>query len=330
VIHVDECDHGSGKDQLLSKVYTEFRDDNNVLFILYSATPQEVLFSGEVELDELSEELLEETKNGGKVLKYTPPPGYCGPGRFLDEGLVKNAMPFFDPQTDGSIRLSTQGREIMSSLRESIATNPERNIIVLRLPYSNSDGTKKIRKENKAIYQFIKGISRCPELEGVLITVDKSEEDLKDMDPVSEGVRLEKIGWSDKVYWDRMATGVPMIFVIDQTASRSTEFVCHKRIDSYHCFRNTIVFTTASQADERVNHYEQTYGGFQPIRIYAHKKTFELSAGRIDYAEYVTKQWTKQRGPARDQYRIVNTADNSIHPYYNQPLSTLHGTHRYN
>ena len=117
--------------------------------------------------------------------------------------------------------------------------------------------------------------------------------------------------------------------MIDQTASRSTELACHDRVFAYHDFRNTVVFTTVSQAQERVNHYEQRYSGFQPIIVYGHKKTFELSAGLIDYTEYMTTHWKKRKIDSRtttrlglhgDYYHILNTSDNSVHPDHSEPL----------
>jgi hypothetical protein len=321
VLHLDECDFGTGSRQQLGTMYREFRDHPMILFILYSATPQEILLSGEVDEkeDELFDAMMTDMVHFGKHVEYTPPEGYCGPGRFLDEGLVFDAKPFFSCR-DG-FRLSPQALHILHQLNESIKEHPERNVIVLRLSSSDLYGQGD-RKEKKQIYQFLKGAGTCAELQDVDIIVDKSEKDLNGL-----GVSADHIEWSNPKYWHRLASGIPIIFVIDQTASRSTEFACHHRMFAYHDFRHTAVYTTVSQAQERVNHYEQKYEGFQRIQIYGHKKTFECSAGRIDYAQYMTLLWKKvkidKRRSPEERYEIKSTSDGSLHPIHQIPLTLM-------
>lgn len=311
-IHIDECDFGSGSRQKLGQVYQCFRENPACFFILYSATPQEVLFSGELNdpADELYDELIEETRHGVCV-EYTPPIGYCGPAKFISEGLVHEAKPFFKKYGDG-IRLSDQGSSIIRDVKDAMRVNPDRNLIVLRL--SSSDGK---HKEDKHIYQFLRGINGCAELDGISIIAAKGE---------STGqfgrVRFDVIEWSNPEYWLALATGRPFILVIDQTASRSTEFVCHNRIFAYHEYRNQVAFTTCSQAQERSNHYELKYGGFQPIRIYGHVKTFKLSAGLISYGEYMETVWCKKKITHENLYRIKHIMTGLTHPDYPQAMTS--------
>lgn len=322
VLHLDECDFGTGSRQQLGTMYHEFRNHPMILFLLYSATPQEILFSGEVDAkeDESFNAMVDDMIYFGKHVAYTPPEGYCGPGRFLEEGLVFDAKPFFS--CNDGFRLSPQATNILNQLKESIKEHPERNVIVLRLSSSDLYGQGE-RKEKKQIYQFLKGAGTCPELQEVDIIVDKSEKDVNGL----RGISLEKIQWSNPKYWRRLSTGMPIIFVIDQTASRSTEFACHHRMFAYHDFRHVAVYTTVSQAQERVNHYEQKYGGFQRIQIYGHKKTFECSAGLIDYAQYMTLPWKKQKIDKRrspeERYEIKSTSDGSLHPVHRIPLTSI-------
>ena len=306
VIHVDECDFGAGHRQIMGRVYTRFRENNSCTFILYSATPQEVIFSGEVDEkgEEEFDEFVEEIRQTGKPVEYTPPQGYCGPAKFLEEDLIFDAMPFFHKEA-GGIRLSPQGSQIISEFRATIADQPSRNILILRL--SSGDGKQ---KENKHIYQFLRGASSCDELDGIGIIAAKGE-----LDGHFGRVRTDVIEWSNREYWLDLASGRPMIIVIDQTASRSTELVCHDRIFAYHDYRNTVVYTTVSQAQERVNHYAQKYGGFQRIRIYGHKKTFQMSAGLISYGEYMESEWTKKKVANQEAYHIKNKAG-AVHANY--------------
>lgn len=313
VLHLDECDFGAGARQLLGKIWVRFCENEAVTFILYSATPQEVLFSGEVDEkgDEEYEELVEEIRQTGAMVEYEPPEGYCGPVRFLQEGLIEDAQPFF-LKIPGGIRLSEQGSALIAAFRANLRENPQQNIFVLRL--SAGDGS---RKGQKHIYQFLRNASNCEQLDGIDIITAKGE---KDIGGPKGRVLTETIQWSNTTYWDRLAAGRPMIYVIDQTASRSTEFVCHDRIYAYHDYRNVVVYTTISQAQERVNHYERRYGGFQKIRVFAHRKTFQLSAGLIDYATYMTNPWYKRKMHGQELYQIKNTSDQSLHPVYREPV----------
>jgi hypothetical protein len=282
VLHLDECDHGSGSGQNLSRLWREVRNNESVNNVLYSATPEEVLYSGEVDNDELNA-VLQEAIQGHRVV-YTPPDGYCGPGRFLSEKLVHIAFPFFEKSANG-FALSQQGASIIRDLKDAIVLNPRRNVVVLRLSYS--DGGNK--KENKAIHQFVKHCASFPELEDVSVIVDV------DKNTYSSKARQQTVDWSSKPYWDDLATGAPKLILVDQKSSRSTEWACHDRVFATHDFRNTVQFSTVSQPVERVNHYEKKYGGFQPIRVYCHMKTLSLSAGKISYADYGHYIWEARK-----------------------------------
>ena len=305
VLHLDECDHGSGQKQVLSEVWKVVRHNPRITNILYSATPEEVLYSGEVDDEEL-QAMMEEMIHEGERLEYTPPEGYCGPKRFLEAGLVREAIPFFYKEGDGYV-LSAQGKEIVQNLRTSIATAPNRNLVVLRLSYSELGGAQADRKKNKSIHQFLKNIGSFPELEGFSVVVDKGEGSVR-----YAGVRTQKIEWSSRGFWDDLATAKPILLVIDQTSSRSTEWACHNRIFATHDFRNIVQYSTISQAQERVNHYEQRYGGFQPILVYGHTQTFKLSAGEINYEAFLKYAWEKRKIDARvspePMFRVRSTA----------------------
>jgi hypothetical protein len=318
VLHLDECDHGSGQKQMLSRVWRSTRDNVNITNILYSATPEEVLFSGEID-DEYADDVAEIME--GHIVYYKPPRGYCGPRKFLRKGLVFNAKPFFT-KVGATYRLTEQGKEIVRDLRAGIATNPERNIVVLRLSYCLGAGTRNERKENKAIYQFLENRDKFTDLEDFIVIADKG-----DKFGGATRVLKEDIKWSDDMYWESKATGRPILIVIDQTSSRSTEWRCHNRIFATHDYRDSVTFSVVSQAQERVNHYKQRYGGrFQPIRVYGHRKSWELSAAKISYQEYLTNEWTKRKVDRRtagdaELYRILKTATGAVHPAHTASMS---------
>jgi hypothetical protein len=151
------------------------------------------------------------------------------------------------------------------------------------------------------------------ELKGFLFVADKSDTtNIK-----AKRITLEKIPWSDEDYWTGKATGIPMIYVIDQTCSRSTELKCHHRIYATHDFRNTIQYNTVAQAQLRVTHYISTYTCFQRIRVYGSVPTFTLAAGLIDYKEYLTYEWKKKKIDSRtspvEKYKVMDTTGH-LHP----------------
>jgi len=308
VIHLDECDHGSGSNQMLSKIWRYIKSSQKqIKIILYSATPEEVLFSGEIDDVEYSE-IIDDVNDKGVFCEYNPPEGYCGPLNFLNENLVQEATPFFR-NIKGVWGLTDQAKKIIKDMLENMKVEHKRNIIVLRLTYYES----KASKESKALVNFISNISKFKELEDFLIFVDKDDNNIK-----SDVVISEKIRWSDKNYWRSKTTDYPMLFIMDQTSSRSTEWSCHDRVFATHDYRKKIIFSAVSQAQERVNHYEQKYGVFQPIRVYGHIKTFKLSAGLINYDEYLTPNlWSKKK--KENKYIIVK--NNDVHEIYNDKYS---------
>ncbi len=322
VAHLDECDFGSGEDQKLKQVWDLIRDDPNWTVILYSASIEEAKFSRDLSNDGMIEALLQE----GVLLKYSPPPGYCGPARFLDEGLIHDARPFIErnPET-GNFALSAQGAEIIAKLKAAHATNPRRNIIILRLSHEEL-GEGRRSKAKKAFYQFLQHIVNIPTLlaPNIVFHMDKSEFPVGDA-PMELSPRFicGTIDWSNRMFWRNINTEDLHIVILDQTSTRSTEWACHDRVFALHDYRNTITFSTVMQAQQRVNHYEQTYGGFQPILVYGNKQSFELSAERITYAQYLHSEWKKRKvtGSQPPLYRIVHTETNVTHPSYPNPLT---------
>ena len=346
IIHIDECDHGSGVRQAMSDIWRMWREDERIIFILYSATPEEVIYSREITDGGASgalengddgdeEEMIEEFGEGIRF-DYVPPSTFCGPAQFIDAGLVIESRPFFEkvqshPQSAGApqpppfFRLTAQGREIISDLRRAIMAEPRRNVLILRLSYGDNDAEKPNAKDNKAIHQFLRNRHMFPELDGCLIVVDKDEK--------IGGIPAtkEKVQWSNEEWWNMKATGKPIIIVNDQTCSRSTELACHDRIFATHDYRRQITFSISSQAIERPNHYSTKYpSGFQPIRIYCHRKTLLLSAGRIQYDEFLYNEWEmkkvlerrrREQQPQEQQQQSmfrIQKSDNThrVHPDY--------------
>jgi len=167
-----------------------------------------------------------------------------------------------------------------------------------------------LSKNKKTMVHFLNHIDDFLELKDWLIVADKSDTTNIKHNRIS----LEKIQWSDEKYWRRQATGIPMIYVIDQTCSRSTELKCHHRIYATHDFRSTIQYNTVAQAQQRVIHYiGDRYSCFQPIHVYGSVKTFQLSAGLITIDTYLTYELKKKKITSVEKYKIIYS-DRRLHP----------------
>ncbi len=298
MIHLDECDYGSGDDQGLSKVWEWAKDNPAIKIILYSATPSET-HVGIVEKfpgsSLLPLEYANVSSNGDMVvtcISYEPPPEFNGPKKFLKENLVEDATPFFNDRT---YKLTEQGDKIWSEFIENFKINPKRGVFVLRLC-----GGKKL--EDKPFDKFIRNIDIIEDLhkygEIVVRVATSNPEKFKGL--ISKKVSLhldEEIKWSYRRYWDdNVNTNKPTLIVLDQTSTRSTEWKCHDRVYAYHDFRKTINFSVLSQAQERVNHYiGSDYSEFQPIKVYGSKKVWELSAGLINYTQFMNGEWRMRK-----------------------------------
>ena len=321
VIHIDECDYGSGDSQGLSKIW-DFVDNNPaIILILYSATPSEV-HVGNMMDENLTglDHLLVSPDDSTIIEPYTPPNNFCGPKKFLQEGLVFEATPFLD-----GTRITQQGCDIFTGLLDNIKIDPIRNVIILRLVGGKT-------KSKKPYYTFLQNLDKFQELflpnnKTLQVKVPGGKE--KGLKKVFKHFYLDfnEIDWSQPGYWDTVMTGVPILIVLDQTSTRSTEWKCHNRVFAYHDFRNTITFSTISQAQERVNHYVSNIGKgyteFQPIKVYGCRKVWLLSAGQISYNEFLNTEWKKRKIPNTDTYKIFNSTETNMrHPIYNGEYST--------
>jgi hypothetical protein len=270
-------------------------------------------------------------------LYYIPPETYCGAKKFLDEGLVENAIPFFKKE-DGTYMLSTQGRQIIADAKENLrnskmqkveaaylynkyinenniteaekySTTKEkkiRNVIVLRLTYKTyrSSLRNSQRNNNRSIEEFLNNSHLFPELADVNIIADKS--DLSKYTNNNQNISCETVNWSNKSYWDNKSSDKLILIVHEQTSTRSTEWEFHDRVFATHDYRPTVSYGTIAQAQLRVAHYSNKYGEFQSIRVYGHLKTFQLAAKEITFSEYLNDDWQKKQ-VIRDHWMVDDT-----------------------
>lgn len=316
MIHLDECDYGTAKDQVLSKIWKVIYNNPNVRTILYSATPTEVHVAGceENTIPDLHDSVLQNGDRKVICLNYTPPKAFCGPTKFLEQNLIQEAFPFFAGSS-----LTEHGKEIWGDFIQNLSVDPKRNVFVLRLT-----GGGRVT-DHKEIYKFMDNIHLMQDLfcAGkrlyVYISVSNTK-GFKRYKPQHKayGVTCETpIRWSDEDFWDFEVPldGQPKLIILDQTSTRSTEWKCHDRVYAYHDFRNTITFSTISQAQERVNHYVGgRYKEFNPIKVYGYKKSWLLSAGLIDYHTFLARDWAMRKINKSDPpvYKIHKVGDTEV------------------
>lgn len=325
VVHIDECDYGAGEKQILGEIYTYLKTKERIFKILYSATPEEVLFSGDMHNDG-QQELIDDMYMEAESVKYKPLSTYCGAEKFLDEGLVFEAMPFIMEGDDDTIALSEQVKTILRECEAAMVAGSRRNIIIVRL--TTKEGKQ---KEDKLFYKFTQIAHEFPELEPWDIIADKD-----DIDPSlkSDKIDLQKIEWSNQRYFRRINPEIPTLIIHDQTAGRSTEWACHDRVYATHDYRKTVQYNTVAQAQLRVAHYYDPsgrgkYKEFQPIRVYGNVATFQLAAGRITHDVFLNPVWQKRklrRTPdmspdAEDLYEVRNKTTRERHPSWPDALT---------
>lgn len=298
IIHYDECDYGTGYKQQLAKIYNNFKNNELITSILYSATPEELLYSQDISNeDEVNfGEFISDFCELGVTVKYIPPDTYCGAKKFLDENLVFDAKPFIIENnkrwklSDQAIKIISDAKEnLRKSLRElreletklDYAIDVEdhhnilkykniidryriKNIIVVRLTYEvNRDKIDRIFQQYYQTFDYLNNVN-------VIFDKDKSN----------------RVKWSDKKYWDLLDKSKLIIIIHDQTSTRSTEWVFHDKLFATHDYRPNITYNTIVQAELRVAHYSTTYGEFQRIQVYGHKPSFQYTAQQINLESY--------------------------------------------
>lgn len=334
ILHADECDYGTGSRQNLQFIYNRIKENRNIFAILYSATPEEVLFSQDITQSEEDENFIGGIYEEGIRLYYIPPETYCGAKKFLDEGLVENAIPFFKKE-DGTYMLSSQGRQIIADAKENLRNSQMqkveaaylynkyinenniaeaekylitkekkiRNVIVLRLSYKTYRSSLRTsqRSNNRSIEEFLNNSHLFPELADVNIIADKS--DLSKYTNNNQNISCETVNWSNRSYWDNKQSDKLIVIVHEQTSTRSTEWEFHDRVFATHDYRPTVSYGTIAQAQLRVAHYSIKYGEFQSIHVYGHLKTFQLAAKEITFSEYLNDDWQKKQ-VIRDHWMV--------------------------
>lgn len=262
-IHLDELDFGCGNNQLLNKIWTKYKTNTKVHFILYSATievaKKEFLTVNDIEVYECR--------------RYVPPAIYFGIKNYLQSGKFIQAESFIDYNEElNQITITSHGEELIQKLiSKTNDIRSKQHISILRLA-----GNMKI--DGKQMSQF-----------------EKMKE-YKEAIEEKYGVRLRFVGsndtsveWDNQRYWEELASNLPFIIVINQVSGRSTEWKCHPFIVWYHTLRTDETPTgTIIQDQERPVYYTINYTDIIDIEIYGDLPSAQYSAGEITLEQMLT------------------------------------------
>lgn len=250
-VHFDESDYGTAEFQLVSDFFKEFVEENDVRFIFYSATNEEVNFSDFTKYYPVS------------CIAMKPGPDYKGALWYLENNLAKQATSFWNFDTN---ELTTQGKEAIEQL-----VNGDKLFGIVRFPSADQYG-KISQKHHKAHKAFLSVIE---DQYGVKIRFIDGKQD-----------NMFRWGKEDEASWyGYVNNGKKVLLVLCQTCTRSTEVGFHKHICFWHDYRNggKTPYNTRVQAYLRVAHYNPD--GCK-IMLYVDLPTLKLEAGKITYEEY--------------------------------------------
>jgi len=276
IIHCDECDYGSGRNQNLNPLFTNFMEHLDVIFIYYSATPEETMYS------QLSQ------RDDYLMLQFEPPSSYRGAQYFVDNGLVFGPFPCLQKE-EGIITPTEHMKQVV---RDSITS--ERNIGVIRI-VGRVFSTELIKANSKHIETELNrlGFSR-PFTIKVIGEKDKFEWENREI-----------CGGYTKAPLERN-----YIFFINQTCTRGTDLNgWHFRLAFWHDVRQSkTASSTLLQAILRPSYYVTNYmkDGIpqeQPIRMYVSENAMQLAASN-DIQEYLSKGG---KPPCRTKPAYVHT-----------------------
>ena len=273
-LHVDEADYGTGSQQCFADLLKNTFTMANVKHIYYSATPQEVKYSG-IDYD---------------LVDFIPNEKYRGAEYFLDNDLVHQAESFFIKDDQGRFSLSEQGEECLNL----IDVKAGKYIGVIRLTGSS----KRVSYYDDVKSNF--GTAKS--------TVKKAFDKVFGKDNYSVRFVDEKTslywGSRDRNFnsspsWYDYATNRPLIIIINQTCTRATEWAFQPHLAFYHSMRyGKPSLSTIAQGDTRMMGYRDT-----ECRIY----TSSITAFKVlAYGD----TWLKENAFAEGSPKISNRISN--------------------
>ena len=233
-LHVDELDYGSGVKQCFAD-FLRFTMKLPVVHIFYSATAFEMLYAQGIQF---------------RVCNFKPDESYRGTEYFLNNGLVHQAeQAFFHYNNKGILELSPQGEECC----RLINVKQGKNIGVVRIT---------TMEDKQSVYQNVK--ANCGQAKS---SVKRSLDKIfgKDNYVIKFTDKDSSLFWGDReknsssrTAWYDLPFNKPVLHIINQTSSRSTEWALQPHLAFYHSYRKESSITTILQYDTRCFGYRDT------------------------------------------------------------------------
>ena len=280
-IHLDELDFGSGDDGLLSQVYTRLKNDDNSLWILYSATPEELICCQKwVELEESGQ---------GVFVEINPPPAYMGMKEYIDRGLMmqSDSMFNFDEGT-----LTDHGKSVLQTAGEKYLNNNNKNISIIRITGKHKKQSRFnwVRLNHNVIQQFFDEAFGTNSIDVHLVDIGSKSEN--------------SVDWDKYKTWKEKSIDCFFVYLVEQSACRATELRCHHRLNFYHTHRyaeepsmNTIiqdqercVYYKIDKTHDHASKYPEYVNMFPSCVIYGDVDVANYSAGYISLVDLLNKR----------------------------------------
>lgn len=286
-IHLDELDFGSGDASLLAQVFAKFKEDTGSLWILYSATPEELTCCQKwLDLENSGE---------GIFVEINPAGTYIGIKDYIDKGLMIQSESMFNFD---KIELTNQGKDVLETAAlkylQDLRKFKEhvRNVAVLRVngKHKNKSRFNWVLENSNILQKHLDDIFGVNKIPLYIIDVgSKSDNDVK---------------WDSYKFWESKADKFFYIFLVEQSACRATEFRCHHKLSFYHSHRytaepsiNTIIQDQERCVFYKLNHnhdHSKKYPGYIDLEpscvIYGDLDVAFYSAGYIGLDSLLNKR----------------------------------------
>jgi hypothetical protein len=279
LIHLDELDYGCKNNQILSRVYFKLKDEDNVKFILYSAT-----------IDVVRTDFLDDDITGFVVLPpFVPAAAYYGVNQFIENKKIVQATSFVE-FPEGKMVLSNQGKEcLVNLLKDTYNPTKKQHIGILRLS-GKQEGAQDFKLFEKNV-NVVEEFAREYIANQVTMDDDHARKLATGIKVVFVSSKHNTVLWDDSAYWSRyLDATVPVLVVICQVAGRSTEWKCHPYLSWFHtCRAVSCSVSTQIQDQERVVYYDTDYNKGTDIVLYGNENCALYSAGLIDSEEMIER-----------------------------------------
>lgn len=313
-IYVDEGDYGSEEDQLLKKfflriseeIYAVERDSGSrkkIYLRFYTATPEELTFS-------------EYASQCCRHYYVPPASNYRGAELLLRNNLVIEAQPFFEFDAHKNVKLSQQALQMLNNWSDC-----DKPFSIVRVSSKRKD------------LPTFKQVSQDIDLR--LYLRDQFNVKIVEVDQKHPRVWGDDEGDGKPHILDYADHAYKVIYLINQTCTRSTEIKCHPLIYAYHDYHSkSTAYNTYVQSSLRIAHYEYT-GEFKygksilwsdnpsgdgativPINsdiiLYSNINCIRLHAKNISYEEFRSLEPTRKLSGRTSKAVYFKTTDDML------------------